>query len=543
MNIKGTNQKEDSAQYIKKLSPLTKASTQIRPFAHIKPITDTRKRPWNTRFIYNKIPDYYSMKEKNVSIPKKLRLNSVKKNIVFDVNYMNCQNKSNHLKKLPPRPFSKTMSDFFSQNNGGANSEVHSQRKFVIPMTNSALNRKDIFKNSNSYLNIDIPINDDNINKIKRLWNDLCVASSYRELFIVIYKQLSGEEKEQLFKKEFDELISIKTDIKTLHFYIEQRNKVLRELNDANNRLNKVKIEKKDQILKEISNSIEKLRECTVDVCLAMKKLKNDINNVNNLAKYNLDLIAKNSQFDKNYLIKMKGELSFLKKGLAQIYFNLDNDRSPFLLKTSENCNNKSSSTTERNIQKLIVPLKGETKELISECNYYIYQELIAYQQNAIAKKKSFKCVSPLKKRNFSEYKDLDNSASSIQNYKLNDSYLYIKINKNTYNNDFSDLNSFSSMNNTNNIFGEKKINNFQNIVRQRCSARQTKDLFCRKLFSGYMSEEVSNNLMAEDEKVKYDEEDYYYNKENSSSTRNEIIDNKEKDYNNNINIHENKKK
>ena len=324
-------------------------------------------------------------------------------------------------------------------------------------------------------------------------------------------------------------------------FYIEQRNKVLRELNDANNRLNRVKIEKKDQILKEISNLIEKLRECTVDVCLAMKKLKNDINNVNNLAKYNLDLIANKSQLDKNYLIKMKGELSFLKKGLAQIYFNLDNDRSPFLLKTSESNNNKSSNTTERNIQKLIVQLKGETKELISECNYYIYQELIAYQQNAIAKRKSFRCVSPLKKRNFSEYKDLDNSASSIQNYKLNDSYLYIKINKKTYNNDFSDISSFRSMNNTNNIFEEKKINNFQNIVRKRCSVRQTKDLFCRKLFSGYMSEEVSNNLMAEDEKVKYDEGDY--NKEKSSSTRNEIIDNKEKDYNNNINIHENKKK
>ena len=138
MNIKGTNQKKDSAQYIKKLSPLTKASTQIRSFAHIKPITDTRKRPWNTRFIYNKIPDYYSMKDKNVVISKKLRLNSIKKNIVFDVNYMNCQNKSIDLKKLPPRPFNRTMSDFFSHNNGGANSEVHSQRKFVIPITNSA---------------------------------------------------------------------------------------------------------------------------------------------------------------------------------------------------------------------------------------------------------------------------------------------------------------------------------------------------------------------------------------------------------------------
>ena len=98
------------------------------------------------------------------------------------------------------------------------------------------LNRKDI-KNSNShsYLNIDISINDDNINKIKKLWNDLCVASSYRELFIVIYKQLSGEEKEHLFKKEFEELISIKTDIKTLLFYIEQRNKVLGKLKDVNN--------------------------------------------------------------------------------------------------------------------------------------------------------------------------------------------------------------------------------------------------------------------------------------------------------------------
>ena len=139
-------------------------------------------------------------------------------------------------------------------------------------------------KNNNFKINIHIN-NNENFNKIKKLWNELCIISSYRELFLIIYSQLSGEEKTQLYKKEFNELINVKSDIKTVIYYIELRSFFLKQLYEENIKLNKNRNENNEEILNEISNLIEKLRETTVDVCYAMKKLKNDIYNVYNLDK------------------------------------------------------------------------------------------------------------------------------------------------------------------------------------------------------------------------------------------------------------------
>ena len=395
MDNRVKNQKEETNQISRKLSPITKISTPSRPFSRVKSVTGQRKnakKPWNRRFIYNKIPDYYSIKDKNVIHAQKLRMNSVKKKNVFDVNYITYQQSKLRQKKFSLKPFSRTISGFFSNINRGIsnNDFTPTNRNIMSPLTNSAFNRNYFMKNSNFNLNINV--NDDNFNKIKKLWNELCVISSYRELFIIIYNQLSGDEKDQLYKKEFNDLVSVKSDIKTLLYYIEQRSYNLKDLYEENKKLNKNKNEKNDDILIEISNLIEKLRETTVDVCYAMKKLKNDVYNINNLGKYNFDLLASKSKFDRNYLLKMKGELSFLKEGNAKNYFNLNDDKSPFLLKTSETninmINNINNGNDNEDFMR-IVPLKEEIKEHIADCNYYIYQELIAYQQNILAQKKN----------------------------------------------------------------------------------------------------------------------------------------------------------
>ena len=353
MNNRATNQKEEINQISRKLSPITKLSTPSRPFSRVKSVTGQRKKPWNRRFIYNKIPDYYTIKDKNVINAKKIRMNSVKKKNVFDMNYITYQqSKLNLTKKNPIKPFSRTMSGFFSHYSRGVNNNEYTttNRNIISPLTNSAFNRNNFMKNTNFNLNINVNLNDENFNKIKKLWNELCVIPSYRELFIIIYNQLSGDEKEQLYKKEFNDLVTVKSDIKTLLYYIEQRNFTLKDLYEENNILNKNRNEKNEEILIEISNLIEKLRESTVDVCYAMKKLKNDIYNVNNLGKYNFDMLASKSKFDKNYLIKMKGELNFLKEGNAKYFFNLNDDKSPFLLKTSETNINMINNINDKDI-------------------------------------------------------------------------------------------------------------------------------------------------------------------------------------------------
>ena len=87
------------------------------------------------------------------------------------------QSKLNH-KKYPIKPFSRTMSGFFSHITRGVNNNefTTSTRNIISPLTNSAFNRNYFMKNTNFNLNINV--NDENFNKIKKMWNEVCVISS-----------------------------------------------------------------------------------------------------------------------------------------------------------------------------------------------------------------------------------------------------------------------------------------------------------------------------------------------------------------------------
>ena len=52
-----------------------------------------------------------------------------------------------------------------------------------------------------------------NLNNIMKMWDELGVNKTYRKLFSVIYKELDDENKEELFKKETDEINKIKNYI------------------------------------------------------------------------------------------------------------------------------------------------------------------------------------------------------------------------------------------------------------------------------------------------------------------------------------------
>jgi hypothetical protein len=523
-------------QYTRKLSPISKYTSDSAPYSRVKSVTAMRKKPWNRRFIYNKIPDYYQIRDKNIFLNKKPRVNSMHKNNIFDTNYLTYQQSriNYNRKKNIVKGFNRTTSGFFSQNSYMTNNNEFTlnNRNMASPLTNSALNRNNLYK-ENLNLNLNVNSNDENFNSIKKMWNELCVYMSYREVFIIIYNQLTGEEKEQFYQKELNELNTVKNDIKSLNYYIEQRTLILKDLYEQNIKLNRKKNSDDviNELLADMSDLIEKLREATIDVCYAMRKLKNDMNIVNNIAKYNIDLLSSKSKFDKNYLIKMKGELSFLKEGNAKFFFNVSEDRSPFLLKASDPILNN-----EKDIFMRIVPLKDEIKEHIKECNYYIYQELIAYQQNILARKKMFRCVSPIKSntRNFisnSSFINMNKEGDLSQNINfglgLNESNGFRKVNKNIFNDFPSDINSVLS---THNFFDKKLgLGGWPNLNRQM--PKPNKDLFSQKLLSGFIPGDWEQEIFAEDEKVKDEKEEEKENEEEEEeeekseddTTRNEL--------------------
>ena len=135
--------------------------------------------------------------------------------------------------------------------------------------------------------------------------------------------------------------------------------------------------ESNDKIMSEISEQIGNMRLHSVNICFKMKKIKNKIYEGYLYGKFDLDNIAKGFGFDKDYLIKMKEEMNFFKKGKIKLYFNIGQNPDPFLTQASENLNNSNNDTSFS-----IIPISKELSESIRQCNYFIYQELIYFQSN-----------------------------------------------------------------------------------------------------------------------------------------------------------------
>ena len=182
-----------------------------------------------------------------------------------------------------------------------------------------------------------------------------------------------------------------------MKYHIGLRQEIIEEIRNLNEKLGKELINKnnkaKEALLNEISNKIIILREQTINVCQSMKNLKEKIFSINRLDKYDFDIISKKFKFDKNYVIKMKSELNFLKEGFAKYFFNIENDQTPFLLKASDK-----TKLTKEDYFIRIIPIDNELKNKIIDCIFYIHQELIAYQ-NINMNKKNFQRISPIKKK------------------------------------------------------------------------------------------------------------------------------------------------
>ena len=411
-----------------------------RNLQRVKSVHILRENKWNDRFIYNKIPEYDSYKDKNVKINLSTRKNN--KNL----SNLNSQNSMDNKINEEESPFDLNAPSTNKTNlkNGKRLNRIASAKR----------------RDNNSNINLKY-LNMINLNNINKLWDELCVSKSYRNLFCVIYKELNSEDKQKIYQKEINEIISIKNNINKLKLNIGKRLNIIEEISELNNQLylerannnNKEKgtNQKNENIINEISKKIETLREITIIICFSMKKIKYGLNGIKNLDKYDIDLLSEKFNFDKNYLIKMKSELNFLKEGFAKFYFNIENDQTPFLLNASQKIENNIPNNNYH-----IIPLKKDIENDIIECIFYIYQELIAYQNEKV-NQKILKRISPL--RRISKTQE-DNNIKIINGKEENS-------NSNIYNNNKLILKKSSSVignlrlklkNNKNFIYSKKKF-------------------------------------------------------------------------------------
>ena len=324
--------------------------------------------PISNRFIYSKFLN--KMKLKNLSISSLNRKNNSnlkgKININMDfskqtnINTKNYRyNYTNKQKNtFNTRIFTKIYKEENKRNNYNISSMI--------------LKNKNIITHKNKKDNI-------SFKEILKLWDKLFVEISYRNIFNELLSKLDEEDKNKLMLNEYNELYNLLNELHILLNNIKLRKEFIIKLRKINKNLklifNSEGKEPNNFLVKSMSNYIEKLRKATINICFAMKNVKNKVMNENLSEKYNIDLISQNYNFDKNYLIKMKEEMKFLKEGNAKFFFKITEDKSPFLIKASEEDDNSKNDPFI-----CIVPMADEIKLKIEKCNYIIYQELIAYQ-------------------------------------------------------------------------------------------------------------------------------------------------------------------
>ena len=385
-----SSKKEEQNKYflLNKKTPTNKSSISLKKISKVKSIHIIKDNNWSNGFKQSMLPENNLSKDNNFHINLSIKSFSEHKNLIDFQN----PKYDNSLNSLSP---------VANLNNG----------KSLIKTGSAKIRYINYDFNNLKYLNMI------NLNNIYKLWDELCVSKSYRNLFCRIYKELNDKDKQEIYSREINELTSIKNDINILKTNIEIRLNTIKELSELNDKLNTEIINNNrnnELIINEISKKIEILRDQTINVCISMKKVKYKINGIKHLDKFDIDIISEKFNFDKNYIIKMKAELNFLKEGYVKFYFNINNDQTPFLLNASE-------KNEINNIKSLynIVPLDEEKKCDILECIYYIYQELIAYQNEKV-NQNILRRISPLKKTEANENKILRLTNGKEENNNIN---------------------------------------------------------------------------------------------------------------------------
>ena len=408
------------------------------------PITLKKEKEWDNRFIYNKILNYNSNSDR--AFQKKGIFNNMLKSISF-------KNKRNNL----------NINDNFLKGN-------YTQKNFYnkpnLSIENN-LNGKN--KKENSF-----------ILDIKNLWSELNVLENYKDLFIVLSEQLNEIERENFFKNEIKHLYLIKEKINSLVSIIKKRENLIFKLKIINNDFSEEmnNSEKNNKLIKETIEIIQNLREITINLVKNMNDFRKEIYYYKG-EKFDIEILGLKYGFDNNYLIKMKEELMFLKKGYMRFFFNFNNDNSPFLLNSSyENKNNNFM---------IKIPLDEKIKDEIEKCEFIIYQDLILYQnknpdnnefkdnnfsQNSLNqtynknffKLKKNQIGSSSLNKDFYSNKEINSSSSFISSIKLNP--IKKKINKLKFENKEEITKAFQNLLSGNKYkisFYKKPLNSFYN--------------------------------------------------------------------------------
>ena len=316
--------------------------------------------------------------------------------------------------------------------------------------------------------------------KLRKIWKEAGVSDIYIDNFesIInnqnnskqeILQNLKNEEKQMIkFKEEIlnvvSEVMKRENDIKTIkeinkrYLDIKTRininpkrniknNNYIKENEDINNenenyeiKNNKMKEleEEKNQIEEEIEKCLNSLRLHGINVVAIIKKFNMRYDHLLNAGKIDLEYLKQKYGFDKNYLLKLKNDLDFLKDtDISDLYHFSEKGKDPFLVSISTNEpneNNEEEEIYKKNKYK-ILPISEEMAKQIK-----IYNHLL----NEIE-------IFLMMKNNFNNY-NLSNNFSNTFSHTYKYGGLINGINKynesSAFDSRLKTVNNFSNFNN-----------------------------------------------------------------------------------------------
>ena len=312
--------------------------------------------------------------------------------------------------------------------------------------------------------------------KLRKIWREVGVTDTYIDNFETVTNNennnkeeillhLRNEEQQMIkFKEEMlkvvSEIIKRENDIKNIkeinkrylnvktriniipkknvknNNYIKENNELDKEDNENDeleNEKRKELEEEKRNIEEEIERCLNYIRLHGINVVAAIKKFNMRYEHLLNAGKIDLDYLKQKYGFDKNYLLKLKNDLDFLKDtDIGDLYHFSEKGKDPFLVSIS-NSEGGDNDEIKKNKYK-ILPISEEMGQQIKIYNHLLNEiEIFTMMKNNINNNLP---------NNYSHSYKYGGLLNGI-NKKYDDSYIFESRLKTV--NNFSNINNISS--------------------------------------------------------------------------------------------------
>ena len=354
-----------------------------------------------------------------------------------------------------------SISNNFKSNRNRPTSVKQSHQNYFYPQKrkiiyNSEMNYPQLTLNSTNIQGNNVPLQRrrkivyeednelaDEYDILRKIWKEAGVTDTYIDNFETItnneknskseiLQSLKNEEQQMIkFKEEMlkvvSEIIKRENDIKNIkninkrylnvktrisvninpkkniknNNYIKEKDKKKNEENENNEKDNELKKEleeEKNKIEQEIERCLTSLRLHGINVVTVMKKFNMRYENLLNAGKVDLDYLKKKYGFDKNYLLKLKTDLDFLKDSdIGDLYHFSQKGKDPFLISISID---EQKDNVDKTYKYKILPISEDMAKQIKLYNHLLNEiEIFTMMKN------DYSISNNNISNNFSQYK------------------------------------------------------------------------------------------------------------------------------------------